>query len=128
MVSTMFLFLSRTLYQSIGAAMGEVWANMLHIVYAALVDRHGYSSSARTNPNGGEGNVVWLHLFMDSFAIQPCHPTCKQFPHDHRYLLNMKLPSQLKQLAMLGFRQMETDTMAPTNAFCGKRLQAEALV
>jgi len=40
----------------------------------------------------------------------------------------MKLPSQLKQLAMLGFRQMETDTMAPTNAFCGKHLQAEALV
>ncbi|EAU86463.1 metalloprotease [Coprinopsis cinerea okayama7 len=54
---------------------GEVWANMLHNVYAALVAEHGWSATARTNPNGTEGNVVWMHLFIDSLALQPCNPT-----------------------------------------------------
>ncbi|KAF9460271.1 Fungalysin metallopeptidase-domain-containing protein [Collybia nuda] len=54
---------------------GEVWANMLHNVYASLVSAHGFSTSARTNPNGTEGNVVFLHLFIDALALQPCNPT-----------------------------------------------------
>ncbi|KAF5380174.1 hypothetical protein D9615_006215 [Tricholomella constricta] len=54
---------------------GEVWANMLHNVYAALVSAHGWSATARTNPNGTEGNVVFLHLFIDALALQPCNPT-----------------------------------------------------
>lgn len=29
---------------------GEVWANMLHNVYAALVQAHGFSSSAADDP------------------------------------------------------------------------------
>lgn len=56
---------------------GEVWANMLFNVYAALVGTYGFSTSARTNPSGTEGNIVFLHLFIDSLALQPCNPTCK---------------------------------------------------
>ncbi|KAF8638159.1 hypothetical protein AX17_002402 [Amanita inopinata Kibby_2008] len=54
---------------------GEVWANMLHNVYANLVQARGFSSTALTNPNGQEGNVVFMHLFMDSLPLQPCNPT-----------------------------------------------------
>ncbi|KAF7359719.1 Extracellular metalloproteinase mep [Mycena venus] len=53
---------------------GEVWANMLHNVHAALVDAHGFLETARTDPTGSEGNVVWLHLFIDALALQPCQP------------------------------------------------------
>ncbi|KAJ7579596.1 Fungalysin metallopeptidase-domain-containing protein [Mycena floridula] len=56
-------------------AIGEVWANMLHNVYAALVAAHDFSTIARTNPDGTEGNIVFLHLFIDALAIQPCNPT-----------------------------------------------------
>lgn len=49
---------------------------MLHNVYAALVAAHGWSATARTNPDGKEGNVVFLHLFIDALALQPCNPTC----------------------------------------------------
>ena len=54
---------------------GEVWANLLHNVYAALVEEHGHASDARTNPDSTAGNVVFLHLFLDSLALQPCNPT-----------------------------------------------------
>ncbi|KAF5346156.1 hypothetical protein D9758_009963 [Tetrapyrgos nigripes] len=54
---------------------GEVWANMLHNVYAALVGVHGFSPNAKTDSTGSEGNVVYLHLFMDALALQPCNPT-----------------------------------------------------
>ncbi|KAF8156585.1 Fungalysin metallopeptidase-domain-containing protein [Crassisporium funariophilum] len=54
---------------------GEVWANMLHNVYANLVNGHGWSATARTDPTGSEGNVVFLHLFLDSLLLQPCNPT-----------------------------------------------------
>ncbi|KAF8970283.1 peptidase M36, partial [Flammula alnicola] len=54
---------------------GEVWANILHNVYAVLVSAKGWSSTARTNPDGTEGNVVFLHLFLDALALQPCNPT-----------------------------------------------------
>ncbi|CAA7257428.1 unnamed protein product [Cyclocybe aegerita] len=56
-------------------AIGEVWANMLHNVYANLVDALGWSATARTDPTGTEGNVVFLHLFLDALTIQPCNPT-----------------------------------------------------
>lgn len=29
---------------------GEVWANMLHNVHAALIEAHGFSTTANTNP------------------------------------------------------------------------------
>ncbi|KAJ7477392.1 Fungalysin metallopeptidase-domain-containing protein [Mycena latifolia] len=54
---------------------GEVWANILHNVYAALVTAHGFSTTAKTNPTGTEGNIVFLHLFIDALALQPCNPT-----------------------------------------------------
>ncbi|KAF6749245.1 metalloprotease [Ephemerocybe angulata] len=57
---------------------GEVWANMLHNVLAALVDTYGWSATAMTNPQGTQGNVVYLHLFLDALALQPCNPTFVQ--------------------------------------------------
>ncbi|KAJ3512217.1 hypothetical protein NLJ89_g3646 [Agrocybe chaxingu] len=54
---------------------GEIWANTLHNVHAALVDEYGWSETARTDPDGTEGNVVFLHLFLDALALQPCNPT-----------------------------------------------------
>ncbi|KAF5380129.1 hypothetical protein D9615_006235 [Tricholomella constricta] len=57
-------------------AFGEIWANMLHNVYAALVAAHGWSSTALTDPSGSEGNVVFLHLLIDALPLQPCNPTC----------------------------------------------------
>ncbi|KAF8624152.1 hypothetical protein AX17_007214 [Amanita inopinata Kibby_2008] len=67
-------------YHSVAAvnevhAIGEVWANMLHNVYAELVGAHGWSAAARTNPSGTEGNIVYLHLFIDQLSLQPCNPT-----------------------------------------------------
>lgn len=54
---------------------GEVWANMLHNVYAALVTANGFSTTSHTDPSGTSGNVVYLHLFIDALALQPCNPT-----------------------------------------------------
>jgi len=54
---------------------GEVWANMLHNVYAALVAQRGFSNTALTNPDTTEGNVVFMHLFLDALLLQPCNPT-----------------------------------------------------
>ncbi|KAF9486149.1 metallo proteinase 10 [Pholiota conissans] len=56
-------------------AIGEVWANMLHNVYAALVDSLGFDDNKLTNPNGSAGNIVFMRLFLDSLALQPCNPT-----------------------------------------------------
>ncbi|KAF8880948.1 metalloprotease [Mucidula mucida] len=53
---------------------GEVWANILHNVLAALVQDHGFSTTAKTDPTGPEGNVVFLHLFLDALQLQPCNP------------------------------------------------------
>ncbi|KAI0667554.1 Fungalysin metallopeptidase-domain-containing protein [Trametes maxima] len=54
---------------------GEVWANLLHNVYAALVGVHGFSDTAHTDPTTLGGNTVFLHLFMDALLLQPCNPT-----------------------------------------------------
>ncbi|TFK98435.1 peptidase M36, partial [Pterulicium gracile] len=54
---------------------GEVWANILHNVYALLVQTSGFSPTARTNASGNAGNVVFLHLFIDALQLQPCNPT-----------------------------------------------------
>lgn len=55
-------------------AIGEVWANILFNVYAPLVKKYGFSKTAAVDPTGTEGNVVFLHLFIDSLALQPCQP------------------------------------------------------
>lgn len=67
-------------YSSIGDLdevhdIGEVWANMLINVYAALVAEHGFSTEAKTDASGAEGNIVWLRLLVDALALQPCNPT-----------------------------------------------------
>ncbi|RDX50703.1 hypothetical protein OH76DRAFT_1348486 [Lentinus brumalis] len=54
---------------------GEVWANLLHNVYAGLVGAHGFSATAHTDPTTTGGNTVFLHLFLDAFTLQPCNPT-----------------------------------------------------
>ncbi|KAF9494434.1 hypothetical protein BDN71DRAFT_1483072 [Pleurotus eryngii] len=36
----------------------EVWANMLHNVYAALVGSHSFSTAASTDPGGTKGNIL----------------------------------------------------------------------
>ncbi|KAF9261835.1 hypothetical protein L218DRAFT_988704 [Marasmius fiardii PR-910] len=59
-------------------AIGEVWANILHNVYAALVTQRGWSATARTNAGTTEGNVVFLTLLVEGLALQPCNPTLPQ--------------------------------------------------
>ncbi|KAF8886750.1 Fungalysin metallopeptidase-domain-containing protein [Infundibulicybe gibba] len=39
------------------------------------VDEHGFSENARTDPTTPEGNVVFMHLFIDGLPRQPCNPT-----------------------------------------------------
>ncbi|KIK02143.1 hypothetical protein K443DRAFT_131974 [Laccaria amethystina LaAM-08-1] len=34
-----------------------------------------FSTTAATNPDGPGGNIVFLHLFIDALALQPCDPT-----------------------------------------------------
>ncbi|KAF8878443.1 Fungalysin metallopeptidase-domain-containing protein [Infundibulicybe gibba] len=54
---------------------GEVWANMLHNVYATLVEEHRFSENAKTDATTSEGNVVFMHLFIDALSLLPCDPT-----------------------------------------------------
>ncbi|KAL1947182.1 hypothetical protein VTO73DRAFT_14143 [Trametes versicolor] len=63
----------QTLFES--HAIGEVWANMLHNVYAALVGVHGFSATAHTDATTTGGNTVFLHIFFDALSLQPCNPT-----------------------------------------------------
>ena len=65
------------LFIDFAIGIGEVWANMLHNVYAALVDAHGFSNDKLTNPDGQEGNIIFMRLFLDALPLQPCNPTCK---------------------------------------------------
>ncbi|KAF9044991.1 Fungalysin metallopeptidase-domain-containing protein [Panaeolus papilionaceus] len=59
-------------------AIGQIWANVLHQVLTSLVQRHGFSPNARHNPYTLHGNVVFLHLFLDALALQPCNPNFLQ--------------------------------------------------
>ncbi|KZW03081.1 putative extracellular elastinolytic metallo proteinase precursor [Exidia glandulosa HHB12029] len=56
-------------------AIGEIWANLLHNVYAALLGVHGFIGDAKTNPDSTDAQAVFLHLFIDALALQPCNPT-----------------------------------------------------
>jgi extracellular elastinolytic metalloproteinase len=55
--------------------MGEVWALALHNVHAGLVRQLGGSKDALTNPDGDNGHAVFMHLFVDALALQPCNPS-----------------------------------------------------
>lgn len=74
-METLCALLGLVAYQRI-QDIGEVWANILHNIHAALVMAHGFSATAFKDPTGSEGNVVFLHLFLDALALQPCNPTC----------------------------------------------------
>lgn len=56
-------------------SIGEVWANMLHVLLAALADERGWSDGSLTDSTGTLGNVVFMHLLVDGLSIQPCEPT-----------------------------------------------------
>jgi len=80
---------------------------MLHVLLVALVKEHGWSDTARTDPTGTEGNVVFLRILMDSLPLLPCNPTCEyhcyhqsEVTSDSQYL-NL----QSKMLGMQLFRQ-----------------------
>jgi extracellular elastinolytic metalloproteinase len=81
--STPYLFSSHLFLQQrstfLSTDIGEVWANILHNVYAALVAKYGFDANARMDPTSTAGNAVWLHLFIDALALQPCNPTCEYF-------------------------------------------------
>ncbi|CAE6451706.1 unnamed protein product [Rhizoctonia solani] len=55
-------------------AVGEVWALIWHEIYAGLITKLGFSTN-KNDPTGAAGNIVTLHLFIDSLKIQPCNPT-----------------------------------------------------
>ncbi|CCA66744.1 probable extracellular elastinolytic metalloproteinase precursor [Serendipita indica DSM 11827] len=57
---------------------GEIWANMLHNVYAELVGSFGWAADAFTNAESGSGNVVFLRVFYAALLLQPCNPTMVQ--------------------------------------------------
>ncbi|CAE6435336.1 unnamed protein product [Rhizoctonia solani] len=53
---------------------GEVWANIWHEIFAALIKKHGFSAD-KNNASGTAGNIVGLHLLVDALQLQPCNPT-----------------------------------------------------
>ncbi|CAE6429889.1 unnamed protein product [Rhizoctonia solani] len=55
-------------------AVGEVWALTWHEIYASLIKKLGFSPD-KNDSTGTAGNIVALHLFIDSLKIQPCNPT-----------------------------------------------------
>ncbi|KAH7108450.1 Fungalysin metallopeptidase-domain-containing protein [Auriculariales sp. MPI-PUGE-AT-0066] len=54
---------------------GEVWAQALHNVHGALVRDFGHADDAITNPDGDNGHAVFMRLFIDQLALQPCNPS-----------------------------------------------------
>ncbi|TEB31688.1 hypothetical protein FA13DRAFT_1754744 [Coprinellus micaceus] len=60
------------------------WANILHNVYAALVQAHGWSSTAFTDPDTAHDNAVFMRLLFDALSFQPCNPTAFVSARDAR--------------------------------------------
>ncbi|KAH7102066.1 Fungalysin metallopeptidase-domain-containing protein [Auriculariales sp. MPI-PUGE-AT-0066] len=54
---------------------GEIWAQTLHNVHANLVREFGATLDALTNPDSEGAHSVFMRLFVDALAIQPCNPT-----------------------------------------------------
>lgn len=52
---------------------GTVWATMLWEVYWQLVDAYGFSADLNGDPSSG-GNVLALHLVVESLKRMPCDP------------------------------------------------------
>ena len=62
-VHGMFKPTTQLLLLTLGEDNDEVWVNMLHNVYTALVAARGFSAVARTDP----------------LPLQPYNPTCKSY-------------------------------------------------
>ena len=56
---------------------GEVIAQTLHVVNAALIEANGFSADANTNPAATGGNAIWMHLMI----VRVIHPNglCSRF-------------------------------------------------
>ncbi|SRR6266404_2747206 len=118
----------RTFFLSVGglfdhaepAIGGEVWANMLHEVYASLVTAHGWSSTARTNTRA-------------TSTICACSSTTCFSNHATLHVLGFSLSAvfgegvdaegaleQLSRRAIRGSRRTQTDMSVPSGC-CGMR-------
>ena len=53
---------------------GEIWATVMIELYSALVKDQGFEPNY-FDATSTKGNVVFMHLFIDALAIQPCSPT-----------------------------------------------------
>ncbi|KAG8780682.1 hypothetical protein FRC15_009341 [Serendipita sp. 397] len=104
-------------------AIGEVWANMLHNVYAALVKGYGWTADSFTNPDCSSGNVVFLRLFFDALLIQPCNPTSECILPECRNPVTD--PNKCLKRVMPGYRLTSIAIMGSTNARFGKASQVE---
>ncbi len=57
---------------------GEAWINMLHDIYAVLIEVHAFSSTAIDDI---KYNIVLLHLFINVLSLQLCDPRVSSFVH-----------------------------------------------
>lgn len=109
-------------------AIGEVWANILHNVLAALVASRGFDAAAKTMPASTAGNAVWLHLLIDSLALQPCNPTCETFLILDSFPCAERCHTQSSPPATPGFRRTRTGMRERTSASSGRRSRAAVSV
>lgn len=110
-------------------SIGEVWANMLFNVFGDLVKERGFSPNALTQPDGFEGNVVFMRLMMDSFLLQPCNPSCKvSFPMSKRSKLTSVIVIQTRDamLAADNVRYNGANQCTVWRAFARKGLGTDA--
>lgn len=62
-------------------AIGEVWAQALHIVHNVLVNALGSAdtpSDVFLKPEKENGHSAFMHLMIAALAMQPCNPTVVQ--------------------------------------------------
>ncbi|KAK0184127.1 hypothetical protein F5146DRAFT_938971, partial [Armillaria mellea] len=48
--------------------------NVLYNVCTALVEVHRFSSKAMDGASDTEGDIVWLHFFINALSLQTCNP------------------------------------------------------
>ena len=101
---------------------------MLHNVYAELVAAHGYAEDAKTNPNGTAGNVIFMHIFIESFPLLTCQPDCEySFFCFHDQDLGDYGSRQLLRRVIPSCRRVTTDTVMCITAFSGGSLRVVGL-
>jgi extracellular elastinolytic metalloproteinase len=107
---------------------GEVWANTLVNVYAALVKAHGFDATAKADSTGSGGNTIFLHLMLDGFAGQPCNPTCTPSYHALSLLLtaNIVLTARDAIIQADATRYAGANKCTLWNAFASKGLGVNA--